>query len=1234
MNNIKKLITILLVFSMISVYFVIPAFSAEVKSATIYESGAILEGEEAEAKSENWKIIADEEASGGYYLASESPLANTLDRYDIPEEEVIRIRFNVKDPGNYSIYMRIKTPSGKASYFSRTEGAINWRYVNVPSDTFEKKEKFTWIAYSSSYLTEGEHYFDLCYDRNIGIDNFIFSKNGIDFPEGKGELIGRFAFEGRPHKQNLLYPLPAVVPERDVHPKLMLKGKNIETIKKNLTHPRNEKVYKELLSAADMEYDCFLNTGVTTDNTNLKYLTYIESNAFLYAIFKDEARGRKAVDGMLNYLNTFNAEKGSNGASRNGPFMAYIAGLVYDWCYDLTSTREKEDIVNYTILHLKKSEMGWPPKGLLGTNGHGEENTIGYAMMFVIACYDEYPEAYNIMGGKFFSEALWSRNYRYENNAHLDQGDFYSIRSLCDWFTLMVLDQLGCMDMYMNHMKDSPYQYIYRLLPNGGLMRDGDGINYPLVKVSSTPLLSFLGGIYFKDPYLLGDFYRYYADSENWSSTLLRSAYLILNDVNAEVKSTEGLPLSWYSGDGMGMMNARTSWDEGVNSNTMAVSMKLPEKFFEGHQKRDAGHFYIYYKGPLALTGGVYTGNRFYREDGTLENNIGSGSEHNRNYAKETVAHNCMLIYNPNESTGSRPNGGGQYPADNGVYGDVLAYDYGDDMHSPHYTYLKGDLKGWYGAKVTEYHRSFIFLNFFDETYPGALIVFDSVASAKEDFDKYWLLHSQEEPEITDNITVIRNTKDGYNGRLVNETLLPKKGEFEIKKVGGEGMEYPDIFGVNHKAVPQNEFGDESGKWRIEVTPKNENKKDYFLNVMQVADNTLNPEPLKSELFESGNFVGVKIKDRVAFFSKDRLRTNEAQSFKITGKPGEKLLITVADLKEGKWEITQPDGEKNTVVSYKEGGIVSFSGTPGEFKLKFKEEASISKNYDIITNAKTVEKHPECVYNLLFVSEIPVKELNGTAYAGIEKLSRYVDNESVYTHNGSSVTLDMFPKTKNARKVTFDIASNSCSVDFYGAGKGVKTYEGNHPVMQIDNIVYVPMDMLTQNTILASMVQYDEVGKILRIRSSFKRNATEGKIADVKDGRLKITEVTASPTDDGVIPEATLDNQIATTYYVYGTDNFIQYTLSADETISNVGIIWGGRTSRQAKFEIFVSEDGENFTSVWKGQSEIVTEKTAEDKAKFEEFKFKPVKARYVKLGLYGTTTKDISTILEFKVNK
>ena len=119
MNIFKKMITAILALSMITGYMVFPAFSEDKALAVVTERGGELEGENVEFYSENWKVIADEDASGGYYLASESPLANTLSRYDIPAKETIKVKFNVSDPGNYSIYIRVKNPSGKLSYFSR-----------------------------------------------------------------------------------------------------------------------------------------------------------------------------------------------------------------------------------------------------------------------------------------------------------------------------------------------------------------------------------------------------------------------------------------------------------------------------------------------------------------------------------------------------------------------------------------------------------------------------------------------------------------------------------------------------------------------------------------------------------------------------------------------------------------------------------------------------------------------------------------------------------------------------------------------------------------------------------------------------------------------------------------------------------------------------------------------------------------------------------------------------------
>ena len=128
-----------------------------------------------------------------------------------------------------------------------------------------------------------------------------------------------------------------------------------------------------------------------TDNTNKNYLNYIEANAFLYAVNSNAEAGYKAISGIKAYLKSFNAIPGSNGASRNGSYMVFVASLVYDWCYDLMTTSEKEEIVNSCILNLGKTEVKWPPTAGVYTNGHGEETMVPYMLAFGIAIYDEYP---------------------------------------------------------------------------------------------------------------------------------------------------------------------------------------------------------------------------------------------------------------------------------------------------------------------------------------------------------------------------------------------------------------------------------------------------------------------------------------------------------------------------------------------------------------------------------------------------------------------------------------------------------------------------------------------------------------------------------------------------------------------------------------------------------------------------------------------------------------------------
>jgi hypothetical protein len=152
-------------------------------------------------------------------------------------------------------------------------------------------------------------------------------------------------------------------------------------------------------------------------------------------------------------------------------------------------------------------------------------------------------------------------------------------------------------------------------------------------------------------------------------------------------------------------MVARTGWDE----HSVIAQMRVNIYNFIGHQHLDAGSFEIYYKGPLAIHSGVYQGvNGAY------------GSPHHTNYYQRTIAHNSMLIYDPEEkfSAGRKQldNDGGQRLPNNwtsprnlenmlsGTHktGAVLT---GSARSSAAFTYLKGDLTASYSAKVREVKR-------------------------------------------------------------------------------------------------------------------------------------------------------------------------------------------------------------------------------------------------------------------------------------------------------------------------------------------------------------------------------------------------------------------------------------------------------------------------------------------------------------------------------------------------
>ncbi len=275
---------------------------------------------------------------------------------------------------------------------------------------------------------------------------------------------------------------------------------------------------------------------------------------------------------------------------------------------------------------------------------------------------------------------------------------------------------------------------------------------------------------------------------------------------------------------------------------------------FTDHQHFDKGHFLVYRRGGLAVDGGGYDG--MYKPGG-----------HPNEYGQRTVAHNCVLVYDPEQTF---PDGYGNDGGQNVLRGlqhhgdwplyvahrkregldtaDVLAFDHVTDR----YAYVRADLTSAYSSKVHYYDRQFVYL-----PQPDVLVVFDRVTASREGFAKRWLLHFQDAPSVDGrtpapgvtecrNPRLIRVERRGqsalggdpvlYDGVLWVRTLLPAERTAAI--IGGPGFEYYDAFrGRNYPPSRPGVVSEprEAGRWRLEVAPAESSRESRFLHVLEMA---------------------------------------------------------------------------------------------------------------------------------------------------------------------------------------------------------------------------------------------------------------------------------------------------------------------------------------------------------------------------------------------------------------
>ena len=730
------------------------------------------------------------------------------------------------------------------------------------------------------------------------------------------------------------------------HPRLYVRAYEIPELKEKMKTPDGRKILAALEEAA---VDRTPEEEAKEKDRGFRYYfkmrgltSRVQIQALDYLVDGDRTQARRAIVSMLDSLKRTSFGTRQD-LSRASGVMLMTGAMVYDWCYDQMTDAEKQAYIKEFIRIAGTMECHYPPKNTEPIAGHSSEWMILRDMLSAgIAIYDEYPDMYNYVVTMMFRDYIPARNFIYSGHNYHQGTGYVSVRFVNDLISLFILDKMGAGAVYDPAQQFVLYDFIYRRRPDGQVLPAGDVNPGNRKTPNSYAMPAMFAASYYNDRYIANEYFRRPSVEPH-----LLMMELLWRDFDLEPKSPDDLPLTRYSGTPFGWMIARTGWDK----DCVIAEMKVNENFVGNHQHLDAGSFQIYYKGPLAIDSGAYQGS-----------SGGYNSPHCKNYFKRTVAHNSLLIYDPQEKFACWNYGGGdktEFAANDGgqrmpgdrwdtcrsfesllsddyTVGKVQAHSFGPDLDVPEYSYLKGDITSAYSDKVKDVRRSFVFLNLKDSTVPASLVIYDHVVSSDPGFRKFWLLHSIEEPSVDGTEFTVARTMDGDSGMLKNTVLLPEKDNVSITAVGGPGKEFW-VFGTNYPnaATSRPDPANERGEWRVEVVPVNPSAEDCFLNVIQVADNSCRSFNDVRRI-DGDKVAGAMISDRVVIFGRDGQALDKRVGFEIPDSEKE-FRILVTDLVPGVWKVIK-DGKVLIPAAevWADDGKLYFSGQSGRYTLSMK----------------------------------------------------------------------------------------------------------------------------------------------------------------------------------------------------------------------------------------------------------------------------------------------------------
>ena len=724
------------------------------------------------------------------------------------------------------------------------------------------------------------------------------------------------------------YNDPLAYPTVGEHPRLIINTKTLAEIKEYLLKPESAEFINNVIKVSN-NYDSGILGEVRTvtsassigprgeHNLDERLYDCLMAKAFLYLITGVETYAIDAIRMTKEYMATIKIVSASPDPERNWGYAMYTAAIVYDWCYDVMSDKDKDDIIRGIEWRLCKTingnsfsqnmEIGFPPNKQGAVCGHGSERQLLRDYLSVaLAIYDEYPSWYEYIGGRFYQDYVPVRNEFYKAGMY-PQGisTYIPIRFTSDvWSALLMKSAVGSIP-YEGDMALIMYSIYSRVVDDEyTIFEEGDaeGRSGSNILNSVTFAATALAYLYDDSTCMAWADYMDYSGVSWLYSLIFRST-----GTKPDANRYDNLDLICYNGGYLNEMILHSAF----NKNATSVLMKIGGRTTANHDHGDAGSFQIYYKGMLAGDTGFYDT---------------YGSEHFKTYHQATIAHNSIIIYRNGTPIGQRIGSGYKEPT---TYSEWMtdyyhtadltgvSYGYMDEAKTAvKYGYIAGDIAPAYQGVITKGDRRMLAV--FDTENPDVpmyFFVYDNFIGTNSADNMTFLLHTKSEPTISGKtVSAFTGT-----GKIVLQNV---KGGDKLVKIGGTSKN----FMVNGTQISTTD-GSSDGFWgRVEISTQNNEKNDIQLNVMYVTDTT-NKTLTEATGINGSNVSGAIIGSTVAIFVEDSTNYTGPITFNTAGA-GESLNYYVSGVAAGEWRVSV--GTTSITVTVAEGeGLLHFTAPSG-----------------------------------------------------------------------------------------------------------------------------------------------------------------------------------------------------------------------------------------------------------------------------------------------------------------